>query len=102
MADTNTNELKIVFTIADLASSKINEINGKWDNMKQLIGENKKYSEQFKQSIQEVDSSFMNMKKGFAILDLGLSLAKTCKELYDARTESSKLEKKSQDTRFVC
>lgn len=93
MADTNTNELKIVFTIADLASSKINEINGKWDNMKQLIGENKKYSEQFKQSIQEVDSSFMNMKKGFAILDLGLSLAKTCKELYDARTESSKLEK---------
>lgn len=93
MADTNTNELKIVFTIADLASSKINEINGKWDNMKQLIGENKKYSEQFKQSIQEVDSSFMNMKKGFAILDLGLSLAKTCKELYDVRTESSKLEK---------
>lgn len=48
MADTNTNELKIVFTIADLASSKINEINGKWDSMKQLIGENKKYSEQFK------------------------------------------------------
>ncbi|WP_317677350.1 hypothetical protein [Leptospira kirschneri] len=93
MADTNTNELKIVFTIADLASSKINEINGKWDSMKQLIGENKKYSEQFKKSVQEVDSSFTSMKKGFVMLDLGVSIAKTCKELYDARMESSKLEK---------
>ncbi|EMI60493.1 hypothetical protein [Leptospira noguchii] len=96
MADTNTNELKIVFTIADLASSKINEINGKWDSMRQLIGENKKYSEQFKKSVQEVDSSFMSMKRGFAILDIGVSIAKTCKDLYDARTESLKLEKNLQ------
>ncbi|EQA73641.1 hypothetical protein [Leptospira noguchii] len=96
MADTNTNELKIVFTIADLASSKINEINGKWDSMKQLIGEDKKYSEQFKKSVQEVDSSFMSMERGFAILDQRASIAKTYKDLYDDRTESLKLEKNLQ------
>ncbi|MCH1911223.1 hypothetical protein L9Z41_00945 [Leptospira noguchii] len=96
MADTNTNELKIVFTIADLASSKINEINGKWDSMRQLIGEDKKYSEQFKKSVQEVDSSFMSMKRGFAILNQRASIAKTYKDLYDDRTESLKLEKNLQ------
>ncbi|EMO52875.1 hypothetical protein [Leptospira noguchii] len=96
MADTNTNELKIVFTIADIASSKINEINGKWDSMKQLIGEDKKYSEQFKKSVQEVDFSFMSMERGFAILDQRASIAKTYKDLYDDRTESLKLEKNLQ------
>ncbi|RHX82213.1 hypothetical protein [Leptospira yasudae] len=92
MADTNTSELKNIITLADHASHKISEINKQWDAMKLLIGENRNYSEQFKKAVEEVDSSFAKIGKGMTVSNLGVSIVKVCKDLYDARIESSKLE----------
>lgn len=85
MADTNTSEMKIVFTIADLASSKIDEINRKWDAMKTLIGENKDQAVELGKAVEKIDS-------GNRMLKLATQFVKIAKYLYDARSESSKLE----------
>ncbi|TGL97970.1 hypothetical protein EHQ76_14070 [Leptospira barantonii] len=85
MADTNTNEMKIVFTIADLASSKIDEINKKWDTMRTLIGENKDQTLQLGAAVEKIDS-------GNQMLKLATQFVKIAKYLYNARSESSKLE----------
>ncbi len=92
MAETDTNKLNLIFTINDLASDKISRINKQWDTMKALIGENKKYANEFKNSVVELDSAFLKMKDAFSLVDLGVSILKISKELYDARIESSKLE----------
>ncbi|MBM9499365.1 hypothetical protein JWG44_03780 [Leptospira sp. 201903071] len=92
MAETDNNKLNFVFTISDLASDKISRINEQWDTMKTLIGENKKYSNEFKNAVGELDSAFLKMKNGFPLINLGVSILKFSKDLYDARMESSKLE----------
>lgn len=92
MAETDTNKLNLIFTINDLTSDKISRINKQWDTMKALIGENKNYANEFKNSVVELDSAFLKMKDAFSLVDLGFSILKFSKEIYDARIESSKFE----------
>lgn len=86
MADTNTNELKIVFTIADLASSKIDEINKKWDTLKGSLAMSETQAVQLNKAFEKIDS-------GNKMLKIAIGIGKIIKNLYDARMESSSLEK---------
>ncbi|EMJ92206.1 hypothetical protein [Leptospira alstonii] len=85
MADTNTSELKIVFTIADLASSKIDEINKKWDSMRKILGD-------AGADVNKLNSGLEKITSGSKMMKVGIDIAKIIKYLYDGRMESSKLE----------
>ncbi|EMY78420.1 hypothetical protein LEP1GSC060_2770 [Leptospira weilii serovar Ranarum str. ICFT] len=85
MADTNTNELKIVFTIADLASGKIEEIINKWDKLKNVIAQDANHAAKLQVALDKAGS-------GNKMLKVGIDIAKIIKYLYDGRMESSKLE----------
>ncbi|AOP32567.1 hypothetical protein A0128_00950 [Leptospira tipperaryensis] len=85
MADTDINKLNLVFTIKDLASNKISEINEQWDQMSAKIGENKN-------NVDKLNSAIEKINVGSQLITLGISLGKFSMELLHSRIQTSKLE----------
>lgn len=78
-------QLGVVLTLKDMATSKLDEINAKWDTMRKNLGDTHA-------DVIKMDKAISNMKVGGALLGAGLAVGAFTKQFVDARMESSKLE----------
>ncbi|MDI7157209.1 phage tail tape measure protein [Leptospira santarosai] len=83
--DSSIFELGVVITLRDYASSKLDEINDKWDAMKKKLGDNH-------EEVIKMEGAITKMKMGGVLLGIGLAVGSLTMSLVDSRMETSKLE----------
>ncbi|UPY81001.1 phage tail tape measure protein (plasmid) [Leptospira weilii] len=83
--DSSIFELGVVITLRDYASSKLDEINDKWDAMKKKLGDT--HSEVIK-----MESAIKNLAIGGVLIGAGLAVGSFTMSLANSRMETSKLE----------
>ncbi|AXR64508.1 phage tail tape measure protein [Leptospira mayottensis] len=83
--DSSIFELGVVITLRDLASSKLDEINDKWDAMRKKLGETNS-------DVVKMDGAISNMKMGGTLIGAGLAVGSLAMSFVNARMETSKLE----------
>ncbi|WP_078125706.1 phage tail tape measure protein [Leptospira alexanderi] len=83
--DSSIFELGVVITLRDYASSKLDEINDKWDAMRKKLGETNS-------DVIKMEGAISNMKMGGALIGTGLAVGSLTMSFVNARMETSKLE----------
>ncbi|MBE7413350.1 MAG: phage tail tape measure protein [Leptospiraceae bacterium] len=78
-------ELGVVLSLKDLATSKLSEINDKWDKFRKTLGDTH-------EDVIKMDKALSQMKAGGAILSVGLAAGFLTASFLNARMQTSQLE----------